>query len=374
MSTSYFLMLLALFLVRGASGSTDSQGAATVQRPAPVRTEIARGVYLYRTAPYGDVGLDGNSIAIVGSTGVLVFDTNGTPSAAAAVLADLQTLTSQPVRYIVNSHWHWDHWYGTQAYREAFPDVQVIAHEATREIMRGAAIEFNRPGLEQQLPAYIRSLETRVAGAEAQSPTPAVLPQLKGALADAKFFLAQKTAVRHTLPDRTFRGKLVLRLGDRDVEVRHHDRAVTPGDAFLYLPAEKILVTGDLLVNPVSFALSSYPTTWLRTLEYLDSLDASVIVPGHGDPLRNERLLHATMDVFRVLLREGKAMRAKGVDVDAARDQILPLLADAKATITAGDPSREEAFRVQLVDWFLHRVYEELEGPLSNAIAPIPAK
>ena len=40
----------------------------------------------------------------------------------------------------------------------------------------------------------------------------------------------------------------------------HHDRAVTPGDAFLYLPKEKIVITGDLLVNPISFALSSYPT------------------------------------------------------------------------------------------------------------------
>jgi len=92
-------------------------------RPAPVRTQIADGIYLYRTAPYGEVGLDGNSIAIISSDGVLVFDTNGTPSAAAAVLADIKTLTTQPVRYVVNSHWHWDHWYGTEVYTRAFPDV-----------------------------------------------------------------------------------------------------------------------------------------------------------------------------------------------------------------------------------------------------------
>jgi cyclase len=347
---------------------------AQVERPAPARTEIAKGVYLYRTAPYGGVGLDGNSIAIVGSNSVLVFDTNGTPSAAAAVLADLRTLTTQPVRYIVNSHWHWDHWYGTQVYREAFPDVQVIAQEVTKQMMMGPAIEFNEPGLERQLPNYIKDLESRVAAAEAESPPPAGLPRLKQALADARFFLGQKTAVRHTIPDRTFKNRLVLRLGDREVQVLHHDRAATPGDAFLYLPAEKILVTGDLLVNPISFALSSYPTTWLKTLEYLDSIDASVIVPGHGEPLRDERLLHATMDVFRMLLREGKAAKAKGVDVDTARDQIIPMLDGPKAIITGGDPAREDAFRIQLVDWFLHRVYEELDGPLSNAIAPIPVK
>ena len=82
-------------------------------RPAPSRTELAPGIFLFTTPPYGDVGLDGNSIAILSRDGVLVFDTNGTPAAAAAVLADIRTLTDRPVRWIVNSHWHWDHWYGT---------------------------------------------------------------------------------------------------------------------------------------------------------------------------------------------------------------------------------------------------------------------
>ena len=77
----------------------------TAQRPDPIRIQVAEGIYLFRTAPYGEVGLDGNSVAIVGSDGVLVFDTNGTPAAAAAVLAQIRTLTSQPVRYVVNSHW-----------------------------------------------------------------------------------------------------------------------------------------------------------------------------------------------------------------------------------------------------------------------------
>jgi glyoxylase-like metal-dependent hydrolase (beta-lactamase superfamily II) len=320
------------------------------------------------------VGLDGNAVAIVGASGVLVFDTNGTPSAAEAVLADLRTLTSQPVRYIVNSHWHWDHWYGTQVYRDAFPDVQVIAHEKTRAMMAGPAIAFNKPGMEEQLPGYITSLEDRIAKAETETPRPENLPRLRQALAEARFFFDQKRGVTHVLPDRTFTNTLTLDLGGRTVELRHHDRAVTPGDAFLYLPDENILVTGDLLVNPVTFALSSYPTTWLKTLEHLDSLDASVIVPGHGAPLRDERLLHATMEVFRILLREGKAAKAKGIDVDAARDQIFPMLREPMLVIAGEDVRRQEDFRVQLVDWFLHRVYEELEGPLTDAIGAIPAK
>jgi glyoxylase-like metal-dependent hydrolase (beta-lactamase superfamily II) len=132
-------------------------------RPAPSRTELAPGIFLFTTPSYGDVGLDGNSIAILSRDGVVVFDTNGTPAAAAAVLAEIRALSDRPVRWVVNSHWHWDHWYGTEVYQQAFPDVRIVAHEKTREMMMGLALDFNRPGLETQLPNYLQSLEKRAA-------------------------------------------------------------------------------------------------------------------------------------------------------------------------------------------------------------------
>src|SRR5688572_27981925 len=132
-------------------------------RPAPQRIEVASGIHLFISKPYGDVGLDGNAVAILSRDGVLVFDSNGTPAASAAVLAEIRKLTDKPVRYVVNSHWHWDHWYGTETYTRAFPDVKVVAHEKTLAMMGGPAIEFNRPGLESQLPGYLAALEKRVA-------------------------------------------------------------------------------------------------------------------------------------------------------------------------------------------------------------------
>jgi len=345
-----------------------------VDRPAPTRVQIADGVYLFKTAPYGPVGLDGNSIAIISNDGVLVFDSNGTPSASRAVLNEIRSITSQPVKYVVNSHWHWDHWYGTEVYKAAFPAVQIIAHEKTRAMMMGPAIEFNKPGIESQLPGFIKDLEQRIAAAERAAAPPANLPRLKQTLEEARFFLDQKKNVSFTFPNVTFTNQLTLFMGEREIQVRHHDRAVTPGDAFLYLPKEKILITGDLLITPISFALSVYPTSWLKTLEHLDAIDASIIVPGHGDPMRDKTLLRATMDVFRTLLAQGKSFKAKGVDVDTARDQIMPSLAEPMALLTGGNAALNDAFRVQLVDWYLHRVYEELDGPLTDAIAAIPQK
>ncbi|HET9369761.1 MAG TPA: MBL fold metallo-hydrolase [Vicinamibacterales bacterium] len=361
-------------LVVAAMITAAAVQGTTIERPAPERVTLGDGVYLFKTAPYGGVGLDGNAVAITSNDGVLVFDSNGTPSAAAAVLAEIRKVSPAPVRYVVNSHWHWDHWYGTEVYQRAFPDVRVIAHEKTRRLMMGPALEFNRPGLESQLPGYIKTLEADLAKAEAATPAPENLPRLRQALADARFFLAQKNAVRHAFPDVTFTDRLTIHFGNREIQLLNFGRAVTPGDTLLYLPAEKILLTGDLIVNPITFALSGYPTEWLAALEKIDALDARTIVTGHGDPLTDETLLHATVEVFRVLLAQGKIMKAKGLDPDQARDAIMPMLAQPMKTITGGVAARENAFRIQLVDWYLHRVYEELDGPLSDAIAALPAK
>jgi len=175
--------------------------ARAAERPSPRKIEVADGVFVFLTPPYGDVGLDGNSVVVLSNDGVLVFDSNGTPAAAEAVLREIRALTDKPVRYVVNSHWHWDHWYGTQVYAREFPGLTVIAHEATRRMMLGPALDFNRPGIESQLPAYITSLERGLAAAEAaQPPTPAATA-LRRRIEDARSFLEQKRNVQHVFPD-----------------------------------------------------------------------------------------------------------------------------------------------------------------------------
>src|SRR5262249_6820948 len=159
-----------------------------------------------------------NSIAITSRDGVLVFDTNGTPAAASAVLAQIRSLTDRPVRYIVNSHWHWDHWYGTEVYRQGVPDVRVLTHEKKRAMMLGPAREVNRPGLERDLPGYIASLEKR---AEADA-------ALRALAVEDRFFLEQKKQAQLVAADTTFSDRLTIDMGERHVEVLNFGRGVTP--------------------------------------------------------------------------------------------------------------------------------------------------
>src|SRR5262245_58416924 len=342
--------------------------------PPPTHTEVAPGVHLFQTQPYGDVGLDGNSVAIIGEDGVLVFDANGTPAAARAVLAEIRRLTKLPVRYLVYSHWHWDHWYGAEVYADAFPGLTIVSHEKTRALMAGPAVEFNRPGLETQLPAHLKDVEQERARADSAGPGSADAKAAAAHLERDRFFLAQKRGARHTLATLTFTDSLTIRLGKREVRVLHVDRAITPGDAFLRLPAEHIVVSGDLLINPITYALFCYPEGWIRTLEFIDSLDASILIPGHGKPLRDVTLLHATLSLLRRERTLALEAKAKGQAVDPAKAAIL---ADAevqrlRTAITGGDATQDGAFAVYLVDWFVRRVYAEADAPLNDSIPSRP--
>jgi glyoxylase-like metal-dependent hydrolase (beta-lactamase superfamily II) len=361
----FLLLLLPLPLL--------SQAKAPLHAP-PRKIQVADGIYLFITPPYSDVGLDGNSVVILSDQGVLVFDANGTPAAATAVLGEIRKLTPKPVRYLVYSHWHWDHWYGAEVYRKAFPGIQIISHEKTRELMMGPALAFNQPGLDTQLPEHIDYMAKLAADAAAKDPKSDAAAKLQRHVNEDRYFLAQKRGVQHTFANLTFNDSLIIRLGQREIHVLHYDRAVTPGDAFLYLPNEKVLITGDLLVNPITFALGCYPTGWVNTLERMEALDADVIVPGHGEPLKDKTLLRTDLALFRELIRRGADAKARGLDVEKARAEIegQDSVRALQAAITGNDENRNQLFDIYTVDWFLHRVYQELEGPLGDEIAPIP--
>ncbi|MGE3618068.1 MAG: MBL fold metallo-hydrolase [Gemmatimonadales bacterium] len=343
--------------------------AAAQSRPAPTRIEVAPGIHLFQTEPYGDAGLDGNSVAIVSTDGVLVFDANGTPAAAAAVLAEIRRITDQPVRYLVLSHWHWDHWYGAEVYREAFPNLVIVSQEKTRVLMAGPAIAFNQPGLDVQLPGHIDEVDAARAKASDTSAA-----RLERHVAADRWFLAQKRSVHHTLATLTFTDSLTIHLGEREIRLRHHDRAITPGDTYLYLPNDRVVITGDLLINPITFALFCYPAGWIATLDQIARLDFATLIPGHGAPLRDRTLLAATTDLLRREYAVVRDTRGGGGTVDQARATVLAdsAVRRLRGIITGGDARMDPAFDLYLVDGFVRRAWQELAGPLDDSIPATP--
>jgi glyoxylase-like metal-dependent hydrolase (beta-lactamase superfamily II) len=353
--------------------SSAAPALAVVPPPGPKRTQPVSGVHVFESPKYSDVGLDGNSVAIITSEGVVVFDANGTPEAARAVLQGIRKITKQPVRYLVLSHWHWDHWYGAEVYAKEFPGLVIVAHEKSRALMAGPAVEFNQPGLDAQLPMHIEQMEKVAETARRELKHVEATRFEAHAAEDRKFLLAKRTA-KLTLPTKTFTDSLDLTLGGRRILVRHPGRAITPGDAYLHLPDDRLLVTGDLLVNPITFALFCDPSGWISALEQLDAKDATWIVPGHGAPLKGEQLLHDTRELLvrqrqlaLALKREGRSVEEAKADV--LRDEEVRRLREA---IVGLDPNEQSYFDLYLVDWFVRRVYDEADGKIDDRIPAMP--
>src|SRR6185503_13242515 len=91
---------------------------------------IADGIYQF-TASFDQYVGNCNSTVIVNEQDVLVFDTNTRPSTARAILAEIRKITDKPIRYVVNSHWHPDHWSGNEVYAQAFSCQQIGANQET---------------------------------------------------------------------------------------------------------------------------------------------------------------------------------------------------------------------------------------------------
>ena len=91
----------------------------------------------------------------------------------------------------------------------------------------------------------------------------------------------------------TFDHDFTVDVGNREVQVKFMGRGNTAGDAVVYLPKEKIVVAGDLVVYPIPYIYDGYPTEWIQTLQNLAQLDADSIVPGHGPILHDKAYIYS---------------------------------------------------------------------------------
>jgi len=327
--------------------------------------KVGDGVYLFTSSRHGDVGFVGNSVAILSDEGVLVFDAGCVPSDSAAVLGELRKLTDKPVRYLVNSHWHWDHWQGNQTYKSNFPGLQIISHENTRILMRDVSVPRTQNDL-KELPPYIASLEKDIAARKAAHAPEADVHDLERLLQADKNFLAQKQSVQFTYPNFTYAESATIWMGSREINL-FHAQAITSGDTFLYLPKEKILVTGDILVRPIPFAVGgTFPEDWIATLKKFIALNPAVVVPGHGEPQGAKQALEQHLRLFQRVVQEVHDAKVQGLSEQQAVEAIAKKDAELAAIIGIKDANLLPAFKPYFLDVFLHRAYQELDLPLTD--------
>ncbi|HVF91241.1 MAG TPA: MBL fold metallo-hydrolase [Blastocatellia bacterium] len=265
-------------------------------------TKVAEGVYVIRHKDAPDGFPQGNTTVIVGDRDVFVVDSCYLPSAAREDIAQIKQLTDKPVRYLLNTHWHYDHTLGNGAYGEAFPMLAIIAHTETRK-----QIEGYNPGWFERYPKRTATFKAMLATGKEEDGRPltdARKKEISDTLSGREPVGVEFKGLADRLPNVMFDHDLIIDIGNREVHVKHLGRGNTAGDAIVYLPREKILIAGDLLDHPVPYLGGGYPSELIATLQSMALLDAQTIVPGHGGLLRDKAYLTLVIDFLKTVVSQ----------------------------------------------------------------------
>ena len=262
-----------------------------------------------------------NAVIFVLSRDVLVVDAHSKPSAAAALLAQIKKeVTDKPVRYLVNSHFHWDHTQGDAAYKAANAKMEIIASDVTKQLMG----QIGRDRLKESLasvPGMIDTLRARLAQARTAQDRDWANEQLR----QLQAYQEEMKSYPLELPTVTFAKTHAIQDSAGDLHIEFHGRAHTAGDIQVFSPSKKAVAAGDTIIGFLPNLNDGYPRPWPKTIDSVAELKFDHLVGGHG-PVQQGR---ARMGQFRNYIEDLTAR------VEKAKKAGVPLT-DLQKQITAG--------------------------------------
>ncbi|WP_026289565.1 MBL fold metallo-hydrolase [Thioalkalivibrio sulfidiphilus] len=227
-----------------------TETAEVADNPFGMKLEqLADGVYAIvspaRGFPSADnLGWNSNTAFVVTGDGVLMFDTGSSEGIGAALRDQIRTVTDQPVRWIINSHVHGDHWLGNSAFMADEPE-QIIASDITIAMMKEQGAEW--------LSRFYNMTDGAIGDFDLVPARDAVTESGSHQFADMEAYLLRS------------------------------ERAHAPGDIALWLPAQRVLLAADVVYTergPATF--DSNVQGWIAMLDEMLALEPEVVLPGHG--------------------------------------------------------------------------------------------
>lgn len=353
------LLLTTLLLVAASAGAQE------VFRVEPLAEGVWAGIVLERPDAYAFA----NSLVVEGEDGILVVDTQQSPTAARALIREIRARSDRPVRWVVNTHEHGDHVWGNVAYREAFPAVVFVGHAALARELEGEGLDRLSEERER-VDAVVDARRRALAEAERGTGDAAIgeeeVERLRWSLRVNRAYREDLDGLPLIPPDVEVDDSLTLDLGDREVRVLALGPAHTRTDVAVWLPESGILAAGDLVEEGFPWFGDADPRGWAEALDVLSALRPRILLPAHGGVQRDGRLLETERRFLRALVREVEeaASRAPGLEVVQERVR-LPGFRDF---FTRGDSSRAQAYR-EGVEAAVERAWLEL-GPSLRSPRP----
>jgi cyclase len=355
------VVTIALVGVWAAVASAGAQIRATYGSvlQAYETAKLADGVYAFLPPDSKTPFVSGNSLVVIGRESALVVDTGHVPAVTRRIIADIRRLTDVPVRFVVNTHWHFDHVVGNGEYRAAFPGVAIICTSSTR-----ARIEERLPGYPAQIADQVASglpaIRQLLKNGKKKDGTPLSAEDREFFEAEVHDFEPAASALRETAytpPTVTFDRELTVDLGKRPVRVLFLGRGNTAGDAVVYVPDANVVAAGDLVVAPVPYATASFMFDWPETMRKLMALKADAILPGHGPVMRDWTYAGRVVALIQAVTAQVQKAVADGLSLEETRKRVD--VASHRQALAGDDPFQRRIFDTYFMPGAVERAYAE---------------
>lgn len=308
--------------------------------------KIAEKAYARIVSPNGSAV--GNSGFVILGNSVIVFDTHFTPEEGKELRDEIKAITSLPIRYVVNSHYHPDHTHGNQVFR----DAHVIGNLGTRRDI----LEKDLPSLERTISVTTSQLE-KMHEELSRLRNPERAESVQQQIENRQEYLDTLKALHIVPPLIVFDKYLAIREGKDEARVLTvGNGGHTSSDAIMFLPDRKVIFCGGLFFNTaIPNVQDANILHWIDSLERILQLDAAVYIPGHGPPGKRQ-------DVLRFLEYFHDLQSLVGAYIFSGRS-----LEEAMTEIQL--PEKYSGYRFKnLFPSNVQRMYEELKEELLMSI------
>jgi len=295
------LMLGAIVVVGVLSIALQERRGALAQDVGPRHRMTKITDTIYRADAPGTPGINATSWVFINDADVLVTDSEGSPASARSLLAGVATITSKPVRYLVDTHFHIDHAYGNAALPST---VQVIGSDFTRRMLLGpeARTGVTFRNFTDPIPGRIATLRSQIAAETDLQRKAALQNQLASQEATLAVYTGNFPLQPPTL---TVSSSASIWSGSKEFRIMWIGRAHTAGDLVVYVPSEKAAASGDIVFKSmVGWQGDAFPNDHPATLDALEKLDIELLLPGHGDHIQGRANIDAAIANMQGYLRE----------------------------------------------------------------------
>ena len=230
-------------------------------------------------------GEDSNTTFIITTEGVIIIDTRPTPTEARKVLKEIRKLTDLPIVYTINTHYHGDHTFGNQVFKNS---KSIIAHKNVRDTLIKSGQDhlslfktFGLPGMDE---------------------------------------------VEITPPNIVYEKGMEIWLGEYRLQLLYHGKGHTNGDTIIFLDQLRTVITGDLVFNKkIPYMADAYIDDWIESLKYIQFLKNETVIPGHG-PIGGRptviAMKHYLMDLKERVLEQLKDKKS----LEETQNAVEPIL------------------------------------------------